>query len=722
MRRDQRLILMWLGVSVLGVLTLSPALLGQASADSESSVPVTTDWSHHHVIFSQPATAEEAERVQRDPRYWQQLSRLSPARLTETDDALVFGLDRSSASLPGKNQGLNRDWSQDLGSGASVTAGNFPAKFSFTSTNANCAGAAQPDFVVYSTSLAGGAQASIVAYDNLYSGCLGTVPSVYWAYDTGATILTSPVFSRDGTQVAFVQSNSLAHGVLVLLKWVASNSESVSSPGTPTNVVSPTLYPTCTTPCMFKADLSGGGFLNNDTNSSIFYDYSNDVAYVGDDAGWLHKFTPFFLGAPHEVTVGWPVQVNPGSPTALTSPVHDFATGNVFVTDTGGFLYLVNSSTAAVTVSGQLDFSSVNDGGPGIVQGPIVDSTAGKVYVFAPSDGSGGCPIGIGGADCTAVFQLTTSFIAGDTGSEAVVGSSTNGTVPSPLYIGAFDSTYENSVNATGNLYVCGNTGGDPILYQVAINSGAFGTVTAGPVLSTSFTPTPPCSPVTDVLNPNVSGGATEWIFASAQNGGASSGCSSGGCIFNFKDTPWKKLTAYTVGQEVLDSHFQIQVVSVAGTSGATAPGWATIAGHSTTDGTVHWLDQGLQSAFTLPGWLPSHGYSKGTKILDSSNNVQLVTSSGTRTSGGGMPTFNATAGLTTSDGTGGLVWTNLGALGTTALAATGGTSGIIIDNIVGSATEPGASQIYFSTLSDQVCGTSGTGGCAVQASQPALQ
>jgi hypothetical protein len=40
----------------------------------------------------------------------------------------------------------------------------------------------------------------------------------------------------------------------------------------------------------------------------------------------------------------------------------------------------------------------------------------------------------------------------------------------------------------------------------------------------------------------------------------------------------------------------------------------------------------------------------------------------------------------------------------------------------VGSATEPGASQLYFSTLSDQLCSDGGTGGCAVQASQSALQ
>ena len=47
-------------------------------------------------------------------------------------------------------------------------------------------------------------------------------------------------------------------------------------------------------------------------------------------------------------------------------------------------------------------------------------------------------------------------------------------------------------------------------------------------------------------------------------------------------------------------------------------------------------------------------------------------------------------------------------------LASAGGSSAIIIDNAAGVA---GASQIYFSTLSNQSC-TGGSGGCAVQASQ----
>jgi len=387
----------------------------------------------------------------------------------------------------------------------------------------------------------------------------------------------------------------------------------------------------------------------------------------------------------------------------------------VFVADRGGFLYRVGSDTAFVATSGQLDFSLALDSGPGIVQGPIVDSATELAYVFAASDGSGSC---IGGADCAAVYELVVDFPEGNTGQEAVVGASTfSGSTPNPLYIGGFDGAYLSSVNATGNLYVCGNTGGPPILYQVPIVASAMnGFGTPGPVLSSSGTPA--CSPVTDFLNPDVAGGATEWLFASAQDLGSSSACSSGGCIFNFKDTPWTSSTAYAVGQEILDNHFQIQVVKVAGTSGATAPGWSGIVGRTTTDGTVTWLDQGVESAFTLAAWTANHPYAVRTKILDNNNNVEFVTSTGTRLSGGTMPTFSLTPGGTTADGTHGLVWTNLGKIGTAALPVSGGASGVIIDNTVTSGTLAGASQVYFSTLSNQPCGTSGAGGCAIQASQ----
>jgi hypothetical protein len=735
MRRNQRSLL-WLGlrlgISILAVLTLSSALLGQVSRASEAAGPAISDWSNHHVVFSKPATAEQAARVAQDPRYWQQIRRQSPAAAAvETDRAQTDRLvnDRVIASewrnhrprsSPPAKPGLNGLWSENMGTGATVGAGNYPAKYSVYVDKASCT----TDFVVYSTGLPGASgQASLVAYSNLYSGCStdgSPVPSVYWAYDTFATVGTSPIFSFDGTRMAVVQQNAAGHAVLMLLKWKASATETIIAPGRPRQV-RPAQFTTCTAPCktLFFLDdvISSVSTPASDTESSVFLDYHNDAAYVGDSLGFLHKFSPVFEGIPAEVTTGgWPVQVNPLAPTALTSPVHDAGSGNVFVEDQGGFLYSVDPS-AVVTQSGLLDASTANDSGPGFVQGPIVDSVSGQVYVFATSDGSGFCAAG---ADCSGVFQLTTDFLAGSTGSETVVGNSTaEPTTPNPMYIGAFDSTYENSLNATGHLYVCGNTGGAPTIYQIPIQAGIMGEVGTGLALSTIAANTP-CSPVTDIFNPNVTGGATEWVFASVETGGNSAGC-SGGCIFNLKDTSWLPLTAYSVGQEVLDTGLHIEVVKTPGLSGLSEPTtWAGTLG-TTPDGTVTWLDQGPATVVTPAAWAAAHAYGKGAEILDNNNNIEVDTTTGSHTSGGTLPVFSTTPGGTAPpDGV--IVWENLGAIATANLPAAGGTSGIIIDNFVSALTEAGASQIYFSTLTGQACGTSGTGGCAVQASQSALQ
>jgi hypothetical protein len=398
--------------------------------------------------------------------------------------------------------------------------------------------------------------------------------------------------------------------------------------------------------------------------------------------------------------------MNPGNPTALSNPVHDNSTDNVFVGDYGGFLYRV-SSTGVVTRSGQVDF------GTGLVAGPIVDSTAGKVYIFSSSDGTTNCSAGT--QPCTAVYLFGTGFGAGTTGTRAAVGASIGfPSTPSPLFEAGFDSKYLASANATGNIYVCGNTGGPPVLYQIPINAGTMGTVVAGPVLSGATTG---CSPVTAVSNPNAAGGTTEWIFASVKASGSGNSCASGGCAMNFVNTPWLPSHAYTVGQQVLDTHFQVQTCRRVGTSSAATPAWSTTVGNNTSDNTVRWVNQGPQLA-AHGTWLASHAYTLATAIIDSDGNIQVVTNGGTSKTGA-HPTWNTTINGNTTDA--GVIWRNTGKPATASLAAAGGTGGIIIDNIVGSGTLAGASQVYFSTQSNQLCGSGGTGGCAVQASQSAL-
>jgi hypothetical protein len=127
-----------LGVGLAGLVGLAWVLTGLA-APPRHGIPLPTDWSHRHLIFSRPSTAEQLSRVQSDPRYWQQLQRrnqrlMLPANLAPVPAPIESAL-RSMANRA--SQKMHGDWAEDLGSGASVGAGNYPAKFSLDITTAS---------------------------------------------------------------------------------------------------------------------------------------------------------------------------------------------------------------------------------------------------------------------------------------------------------------------------------------------------------------------------------------------------------------------------------------------------------------------------------------------------------------------------------------------------------------------------------------------------------
>ena len=173
------------------------------SATTQELRGLPDDWSHHHLIFSDPGKEEDAIRngahdrwlrVTNDPRYMMWRLKQNRARHPEWWPQIKHDqYDREKKDAT--KSALHLDWSVNMGANSAVVgADNSPAKYSFavsTPTSAvNCAGGSAPDFVVYNTSTAGSTtQASIIAYDNLYDGiCSGDVPQVYWAFDTGGTI------------------------------------------------------------------------------------------------------------------------------------------------------------------------------------------------------------------------------------------------------------------------------------------------------------------------------------------------------------------------------------------------------------------------------------------------------------------------------------------------------------------------------------------------------
>ncbi|MGD0468110.1 MAG: hypothetical protein ABSA54_07040 [Terriglobales bacterium] len=585
-------------MSIAGVVFACAALLsGQPSQAQQIGFP--EDWSHRHVVFSNPGTYREAiengssekwVRINNDPRFiMQRMKRNAEASASRSQEITAAPVSELRASLRTRKEiqlaPLSRDWSVSLGAGG-VAAGQYPAKFTFAPIGTPSCTA---DFATYGVNAAGASgtpgQANIVGFNQLYVNstgtgiCAGTAPTVYFSYFVGTgQVQTSPSISFDGTKIAYIESVAGASKLHVTtIGTTGSNGTSATSPvapGTGNNAADTAVT------------LNGAV---NVSVSSPFVDYTNDIAYVGDDNGILHKFTHVFGGTPTEVIgggTGWPVTVNAGK--ILTGPVWDSVTSRVYVGDSAGILHSV-STTGTVTSSG------IVAAGGGIVDAPLLDSGAERVYVFVGDNAAG---------TASAVVQFNISsgnIISAGKGTAKTLGLS-NATTP--LYIGMFDNTYFSTGSVpgpTGNLYTCGKTGGLPTLYHIPINGNVIGAPVAGPVLANAVGAG--CSPVSENYN-----SPDDWIFVSVPSNscGATGGTTAGGCLMSFNVAsaaptigPWLPSTVYKVGNEVVDTNGNIQeVIGVVGakTSGTSAPAWTTT---FTPDADVDWEYQSASNGQT---------------------------------------------------------------------------------------------------------------------------
>ncbi len=200
-------------------------------------------------------------------------------------------------------------------------------------------------------------------------------------------------------------------------------------------------------------------------------------------------------------------------------------------------------------------------GSAGIVDSPVVDSTAEQVYVFVGDDANTSTASGVAcqnAAGCSGVFQFSatnttiatpgTACIAasnaawtipgGDTincGVESVFGA---GTSNIPIYDGTFDSIYLAGMGTTGNLWTCSSNATQAALSFTPLQ--ASGSIApAGNVIGTATTAigaltsaAANCSPVTEFYGAD--GGTNDSIYLSVTtNGAAGAGC-TGACLYNF--------------------------------------------------------------------------------------------------------------------------------------------------------------------------------------------
>jgi hypothetical protein len=502
---------------------------------------VVDDWSTPHVKFSNPGTEEDAIkngrheqwlRIVNNPRYQMQQLRRSAAwanRLGTPSPDLPGSRERRwNPPLFGRRResSLNRDWTVQIASAGSGSAfGAYPAEYGVNYSIASCS-----DFVAFPVDIAGsGTQANLVGFNNLYSGTCstGTVPTVAFAYYVGTgSVQTSPILSEDGTKVAFVETTSSGSIFHVLtLGTTGSNGSAYNSPVQPCTVNGTT---SCATNNAVDTNIAmyGSAF---DLYSSPFVDYTDDVAYVGDADGNLHKFTCVFNPTNlactlAEVTTGWPVNLGDN----LTGPVYDSVSEHIFAGSLNtGNLYCIDVSSGTPEAC---SISSVSVGevsgvaGLSVFDAPIVDSTA--ETVFSEADSSG---------DTESILMQANVNLGNVVQANMGVGGT-------HLYNGDFDNTYYNSSAGaySGYMYFCG--GGvsaydTPTLYRIGFNSsGTMNSTNDGSAyqLATATVSGTGCTPLTEVYNTS-----TDYLFLGVAADGAPAGCEVGlvgeACLMSFE-------------------------------------------------------------------------------------------------------------------------------------------------------------------------------------------
>ncbi|MBZ5566651.1 MAG: hypothetical protein LAN64_02250 [Acidobacteriia bacterium] len=440
---------------------------------------------------------------------------------------------------------MHRDWSINLGT-AGTAPGMFPAKFTFDVTQApSCAN----DYVVYPIAARGSAtQPNLVAFNNLYSGTaggtgvcnrtasasdVGTSATVLWSYNIqgiagGGAVPTSPVLSYDhinansGTKIAFVESVTGSPAHFHVLAWKSGDGQNA---GDVQSVLTPATISTFST----TAPVAGSGTATDlalgvstsgtDTHSSPFVDYDRDVAYVGNDLGVLYRIKDVFCTsvtcsgtnpAPSlDATwgIGGAVTVCSG---ALTAPVLDSVTLNVYVGCSDGKLYSISQSGTIQSIVVGDGIASMTYGA--IVDAPVVDSVNG--FVYAASGSANGGANGV-------MVQATVTFSS----SVAVpIGAGNQCNVHAPV----FNNAYYTSPTAAGAmLYVGGvagavsqpcsassTTSGNVFIYGVTFGAG--GVMTSGAPansLNAGGGPGAEWAPLLEFYNATT---ATDWLFVAA--------------------------------------------------------------------------------------------------------------------------------------------------------------------------------------------------------------
>jgi hypothetical protein len=227
--------------------------------------------------------------------------------------------------------------------------------------------------------------------------------------------------------------------------------------------------------------------------------------------------TPALAGAPWPVTIG---AGGPGKNLRLSAPVLDQNTHNIFIGDSRGILWSINSTSPATVNSlivGQ--FGKLN---PSILDAPVVDVTNGTVFVVSSNDGTSAVLVQ---ADTSTLAELA----------RARLGEGSTGGTGINLYDGTFNNNYFTKPS-TGFILVCGTGAADTTPWRYSFSF-------VGRVLQTTPTnstqilnqPLSRCSPLSEFFNPNIGVGGTDFFFWGMTRDCTAAGV-AGGCVVSLSN------------------------------------------------------------------------------------------------------------------------------------------------------------------------------------------
>lgn len=452
-----------------------------ASAQTNSNpVGYPRDWSHTRVIFTNGGNPSRQAAAQRDPRMLHNwlyrnsmlLQRHSPEAMTVQDFGLQgLGTRRWAAGRnANKPKNSDVDWAISLGPAGGVKPGVFPAKYTFDASQPLTLASCTNDFVIFPIGVTPGiaTQANLVAFNNLYTGTSSsycpngaqtppttnrTTATFMWSYAIGsAAINLSPALSLDGKKVAVVESSTPA--VLHVVTWVAGQGTNATTgavaPGSGGSSDVTLSYTNITVPGCTATP-------STNTNSAPFVDYGSDAIYIGANNGVLYRIKSVFGGTP---TLDYCVTVSAGN--RLTSPVLDFATNSVIVSD-GRSVFRYSVGPSSFTAAGSIQVGNTTTS---ITDAPLVDSSNGFVYVFASRNVANNASI---------VSQIPISLASKR---DTPIGQATN----SILHAGTVDNGYFLNGPSGGTMYACGtqsNSGTRPSLYGITFAANGLMNTTA---------------------------------------------------------------------------------------------------------------------------------------------------------------------------------------------------------------------------------------------------